>query len=360
MATERLGSGARLKRSDGLAFFIEQQSIHCLNFLSGETAGSTPILLSILTLLDRWRSMREIERLLPEYDPASVRRVMRQLLDWGLVLRKGTPEAERERHLSPWTAWREAMLFHFATKHAFKRVRPLDERKYSAALLRKSPQPPFFKRYARTPLIRLSDPLPSLRGEFPRVLTERRTHRRFGEGRIPIDQLSTLLRLTWSVTSQMRWPALGKVPLRTSPSGGARQPLEVYVWSFKVAGLARGLYHYRSDTHCLERLKRSASPKRLARLCARQKWIGNCAALFVMTAVFPRVMWRYKFSRAYRVVLLEAGHFCQTFLLTATWLGLAPFCTAALLDEEFERELAVDGVSESVLYAAGVGLRRPG
>src|SRR5260221_10115686 len=48
---------------------------------------------------------------------------------------------------------------------------------------------------------------------------------------------------------------------------------------------------------------------------------------------------------------------CQTFCLVATWLGLAPFCTAALVDPEIEADLGVDGSSEFVLYAAGVGVR---
>jgi nitroreductase len=68
-------------------------------------------------------------------------------------------------------------------------------------------------------------------------------------------------------------------------------------------------------------------------------------------------MWRYRHSRAYRVILLEAGHFCQTFCLVATWLGLAPFCTAALDDEKIEADLGLNA-HESVLYAAGVGTLR--
>jgi SagB-type dehydrogenase family enzyme len=75
-----------------------------------------------------------------------------------------------------------------------------------------------------------------------------------------------------------------------------------------------------------------------------------------MTAVFSRVMWKYRQPRAYRVVLLDAGHLCQTFCLVATWLGLAPFCTAALKDTLIEQNLRLDGISESVLYIAGVGL----
>ena len=59
--------------------------------------------------------------------------------------------------------------------------------------------------------------------------------------------------------------------------------------------------------------------------------------------------------RAYRIVLTDAGHICQTFCLVATWLGLAPFCTMALADSRIEAALRIDGVGESVLYAAGVG-----
>ena len=41
----------------------------------------------------------------------------------------------------------------------------------------------------------------------------------------------------------------------------------------------------------------------------------------------------------------------------ATWLKLAPFCTMALADSKIEKDLGVDGITESVLYAAGVGVR---
>jgi hypothetical protein len=54
---------------------------------------------------------------------------------------------------------------------------------------------------------------------------------------------------------------------------------------------------------------------------------------------------------------MEAGHLCQTFCLTATWLGLAPFGTLAFADTLIENTLGVDGISESMLYVAGAGQR---
>jgi len=75
-----------------------------------------------------------------------------------------------------------------------------------------------------------------------------------------------------------------------------------------------------------------------------------------MTAAVSRNMWKYDHARAYRVLLLETGHLGQTFHLVCTKLGLAPFTTAATLDPEIERELSLDGVSETPTYTAAVGI----
>jgi hypothetical protein len=41
--------------------------------------------------------------------------------------------------------------------------------------------------------------------------------------------------------------------------------------------------------------------------------------------------------------------------LMATSLGLAPYCVMGLADTLVEGDLGIDGISESVLYCAGVG-----
>jgi SagB-type dehydrogenase family enzyme len=196
-------------------------------------------------------------------------------------------------------------------------------------------------------------------GEFGRVLHDRRTWRRFSPRALPLPSLATLLGLTFRRRLRA-FPSGGRIVLGTSPSPGARHALEAYVLARNVGGLPPGLYHYAADRHHLERLSRGATRRQLAAYLPTQEWYGAAAALVLITAVFPRVWARYDYPRAYRAVLIEAGHFCQTFLLTATWLGLAPFCSMALADSRIESDLGVDGVTESVLYAAGVGVRPPG
>lgn len=349
-----------IKRSDCLVFFFKDGNLHCKNYLTGVEVESAPLLVSVLEKLDRWHSREAAARLLPRYSSVSVRSTLRQLMTHTLVVEKGSAQATQEATLRPWNVWgADAAFFHFSTKEDVYRT-VTNERRLSRVMLKEAPQPPLVKRYSGARRVTLPRSGARLNTEFPQVLRARRTHRRFGTGSISLEQLSLLLRLTWGVTGFLHWPGLGRLLLKTSPSGGARHPLEVYFWALKVDGLPRGLYHYRGDKYQLELLRERASADRVAELCARQRWVRHCSALFMMTAVFPRVMWRYRFSRAYRTVLLEAGHFCQTFCLVATWLGLAPFCTAALSDEKIEKHLGVDGASESVLYAAGVGPKRPG
>jgi SagB-type dehydrogenase family enzyme len=81
----------------------------------------------------------------------------------------------------------------------------------------------------------------------------------------------------------------------------------------------------------------------------------KASALVFLTAVLERQLWRYPYSRAYRAALIEAGHVCQTFCLAATELRLAPFSLMGLVDDLIERDLGIDGITETVLYAAGVG-----
>ena len=219
----------------------------------------------------------------------------------------------------------------------------------------KTPQPTFFKSIRKAK--KLSLPRRDLpNDEFIRVLMARGTHRRFTDEPLDFESVSQLLSLVWGVTGFLYSPLFGRLPLKTSPSAGARHPGEVYLLALRVKGLKAGLYHYHAARHRLELISNEVSGSRASLYCARQRYVAKAAALFIMTAVFPRTMWKYGKPRAYRVVLLDTGHLCQTFCLVATWLGLAPFCTAAFKDTLIENDLQIDGIRESVLYVAGVGL----
>jgi len=258
--------------------------------------------------------------------------------------------------LDAWRDWSPAAtFFHFSTKNLAYEDDFATGRRQLRRQAQNHPMPPGSKHYPNSRGIDL--PSPNTNGELAQVLLARRTWRRFSPGPITYAELATLLGLTWGVQQWVSLPGIGNLALKTSPSGGALHPIEVYVAAAQVTGLKRGIYHYAAERHSLERVRAGLTSSELSKFLAGQKWFGSAAAVIFMTAVFPRSQWKYRSARAYRVVLTESGHLCQTFCLVATWLGLAPFCTLALADSLVERALGIDGVSESVLYAAGVGKR---
>jgi SagB-type dehydrogenase family enzyme len=246
----------------------------------------------------------------------------------------------------PWATWSPtAELFHRATRDIAV------GRGTGAAAVAARPEPMLAPRgtsHVRLPAPHLGET--SLRA----ALRDRRTHRRFGDGPIPVQALATLLGLTFGVQA---WALAeeGPLALKTSPSGGARHSLEAYVWVRHVDGVPAALYHYRPGEHSLTRLDTGRVPGHVTEWLPIQDGYEGAAVLVALTSELARVAWRYRSARAYRVVLLEAGHLAQTFCLAATALGLAPFCTAALADAVIEHDLGLDAAAQPVMYMVGAG-----
>lgn len=250
--------------------------------------------------------------------------------------------------------WDDALRFHAATRDVAN-LPPLAWADTLIARRARRRPPPAIKRLRGAETVKL--PQTALTGEFQSVLRARRTWRAFGPGSLTMAHLSKLL---WLTAGVMRWERPvegGRVALKTSPSGGAVHPTELYVLSLAVAGLERGIYHYRPDLNALERIRKGASKRDINRYIPEQPWYSAASIVVFFASRFTRSQWRYPHSRTYRANLIEVGHLCQSFCLVATWLGLAPFCSMALADSSIEEALGLDGVTESVLYAAGAGLR---
>ena len=345
----------RYRRSPNLVSYWSGKRIVFENYYTLSKVHAAPLLFEFLSFFNTWRNARAFALRFPQFDSAVLRSGLSVLVRHGLLQRSDRQnDAVAPRTMNAWANWNPAAgLLHFSTKdlHYLPDLEILLQRQQARAKTQPMPAP--VKRYPNATHIAL--PAPRCTGEFPQVLLARRTWRKFSTDPVELSALSTLLGLSFGVRWWVEVPQLGRLALKTSPSGGARHPIEAYVLARRVANLTPGLYHYASDKHGLERLRRGASSRQLVRYLAGQKWYGSAAALVLMTAVFRRPQWKYQSPRAYRAVLIDAGHLCQTFCLVATWLGLAPFCSMALADSRIEADIGIDGVSESVLYAAGVG-----
>ena len=165
---------------------------------------------------------------------------------------------------------------------------------------------------------------------------------------------------TWGQTRALSFRRTGVFVVKTSPSGGARHPIETYPVVLAVRGVEPGVYHYSVKQNSLIPLRLGRFAELVVEMCSSQLWVRDAAAVFFMTAVIERSTWKYPHSHAYRVLQLDAGHLGQTFHLVCTRLGLGPFTFAATRNKMIERVLGLDGVSEIVIYTAAVGVPASG
>jgi SagB-type dehydrogenase family enzyme len=311
--------------------------------------------IEFLDFLPDWKALHEIHDHFAKFTAESLNAAIENLIQRGLLLREGSRDAEQdaafEKNWGPWIpapAW-----FHYSTQDvSYSELGTATEERIRG-FLASSAEPPSFKALPeKTPHYRLKLPEGDI-DPFYELLKSRRTRRRFSSEPISLEQLTKLLIYTWGVTGYQRTALLQPLPLKTSPSGGSRHPVEVYVMALNVEGLAPGFYYYSPLQDFLYRIAEKATPEQAIHLCGNQEWVGGAAALFFMTAVFARSMWKYPHPRMYRIVSAEFGHLCQTFCLTATSLGLASFSTMALADTSIEQVLGLDGITESIFYVAG-------
>ena len=346
---------ARIRRSPHLVLYWRGETLVVRNYATGQTAAADALICRLLDFCGEWRTLAVVGRELGGEQSPLLAKVVAALVARSFLHRSDRPLDPRERAMQTLGAWNpEAGFFHTATREV--RFWPQREATRRArAKARVSPMPPVVKRYRGTPGTPL--PLSEMDAAFAGVARDRRTWRRFSRGAISLSELSWILGLSLGV---QHWVHVGgrDIPLKTSPSGGARHPIEAYVVARRVDGLRSGLYHYDAGRHALEYLRRAPSASRLRAYMPTSDHFAASPVLVLFTAVLERQLWRYPYSRAYRAALIEVGHVAQTLCLAATALRLAPFSIMGLADAVIEQDLGVDGITEPVLYAAGFG-RRP-
>ncbi|QLE55982.1 SagB/ThcOx family dehydrogenase [Nostoc sp. TCL26-01] len=143
---------------------------------------------------------------------------------------------------------------------------------------------------------------------------------------------------------------------RNSPSAGGLYPMEIFLSTQAIEGLAAGLYHYEPRGHGLHRIN-DAVPRDFVEPLLQQDYIVNANALFWFTSVFRRSLCKYG-ARGYRFALLEAGHQAENICLMAVQLGLGSLCIGGFHDMSVNAILGIDGRFHAALYCVAVGAVR--
>ena len=354
----RPGAGTgKLRVSPNLAVYFRGKKIVVENYYTRESFLSDPTTLQVLSAFNTWNTPSEAARELPSFTQSSVISTIEKLQDLGILISERSEQEIFEKSFRTEWLWPlVARTYHFSTKIKEYSTREEDKRHFEKTLKGKK-GPSIYKSYPRSQKIRLSiDTEPNV--PFFATLRRRKTVREFTGEAVSFNQFSRITNSTWGRSSYYVTAAFGRLLHKTSPSAGSRHPIEVYVLVNNVERIGPGLYHYSVEDDSLELMKQGDFREKCVEYCAGQDWVMQSSAVFFMTAVVERTLWKYRDPRAYRALLLDTGHLSQTFLLTCNALGLGAFCIGIIADLLIEKDLGLDGVSETALFAVGVGKPR--
>jgi len=192
-----------------------------------------------------------------------------------------------------------------------------------------------------------------------RLISRRRTIRRFSARPITMNMLSRLLYNASGVTSSAeRSSEWTPWPLRSTPSAGALYPLELRVAALNVKSLDPGIYRYQPYDNCLETITSAVPLKTLSRASLHPELVNASAAVVGIFSDWRRLTLKYS-DRGYRFALLEAGHMAQNMLLTCTAHQLAAVPVGGFLDDEAESTFGCESADLHLLYLVIVGRISP-
>ncbi|MFZ5519535.1 MAG: SagB/ThcOx family dehydrogenase [Candidatus Zhuqueibacterota bacterium] len=213
-----------------------------------------------------------------------------------------------------------------------------------------SDKKPYFSSQSTVRLPGADEFIPAAADNFFTLLMKRRSRRSYSREPLTLKELAALL-----------WGTQGVIEsgygysYRTSPSAGARHPLETYLILNQVQDQLSGLYRYLPFEHKLVLVQEGADlPQRIAEACLGQGIFVTCAVSFIWTAIIQRSLWKYQ-QRAFRYIYLDAGHVCQNLYLTSEALGIGCCAVAAFDDNAVNQIIGVDGKEEFAIYLATVG-----
>ncbi len=180
------------------------------------------------------------------------------------------------------------------------------------------------------------------------ALASRRSHRKFTDQPLNLEELSYLLWSVQGITGDNE-------ERRTAPSAGGRHPIETYLAVNRVDGVRPGLYRYMPVTHRLLVMgKVDGLDQRMADACKGQKFVAAGAAVFVWTATPYRSEWRYGLV-SHKMIAVDAGHLCQNLYLASRSIDAGACAIGKYSQDKMDGLLGVDGTDEFTIYAAVVG-----
>lgn len=234
------------------------------------------------------------------------------------------------------------MRYHEETKHSELGVR------MSARHLDWENKPSPFKVYMDLPSIPLPRDFPRPRKEAIDAVKEAVSKTR--AERIDVSVLAELLFFSAGLTRKVK-VGPDSYYMRAASATGALYPIEVYVVSGGIPGLAPGVYHFDPLEFALVRIRNGDYRPELGAACG--KHCATSPITFVFTSLAWRNAWKYQ-ARSYRHWFWDCGVITGNLLAVCASEGLAARLTLGFVDSRVDRLLGLRRRKEATVAVAPV------
>src|SRR5262245_1237857 len=176
-------------------------------------------------------------------------------------------------------------------------------------------------------------------------------------GELTLAGLNHILHYSAGITRERPLPG-GTIAFRAAACAGALYPIEVYVVSKELDGLAAGVYHFNPRDRALIQLRERDYGATLDQTTAGLPEVTAAPAVLVFTAITWRSSWKYR-SRAYRYHYWDNGMILANALAVCAALNLPAKLAMGFVDDQLSRLVGIDGRRELPLSLLAIG-SRPG
>jgi SagB-type dehydrogenase family enzyme len=324
------------------------KKVICYDFVTKQSVECAVETLYWLSCFSDWSTPHTIAKRHPHLDQKSLVEQLEQLHQLGLLHNRQSTQAKTQDEFSQdWQMGPAAAILHFATLDG--EFMSLEESKTKQLAKRASSQSPtLFWQDHSGPMFERSKPNSDI-SELLKLMAMRRSVRVPKRDSITKNQLIDCLFAGLGITGFVKTEVC-ELPLKMTPSGGARNPYEAFVYVQNVENLTPGFYHFSALDGKLKLLKKGKM-RSAASLIANQDWANKMPAMIFLVAIMERTMWKYPDSNAYRVMLIEAGHIGQNIMLAATGSGLSACPTAALSHSKISQKFGLTKLTHAPIYA---------
>ena len=195
-----------------------------------------------------------------------------------------------------------------------------------------------------------------------RALTKRRSIRHYTGDALPLDYLATLLRLSSGITHQADITqddnSTTTISKRSVASAGGLYPIDIYVATLNVKGLAKGIYQFNPrEDKLIQLFNEKVAAETLSTFSITEEQISLSRACFIIFMVGSAHKSIYKYgTNGLAFTLQEVGSIAQTIHLSATALGICTIDCASYYRKALHRLLKLDGLYKHVFHAIVGGI----